>query len=128
MRLELRAPMFWLLSLTTSAAAQAPGRLTADDPVWKLSPLEADSAAVRAGGQVCRRVGGALQPGRLVLWGSVRGMRDCHCFSGTVEQAPSVRVMWTPPTRRARASDWVCGIGSFGGPPGGRPGRANEPA
>ena len=46
-RLGLGA-LLWLGFLTTSAAAQAPGRLTAADLVWRLSPLEADSAAVRA--------------------------------------------------------------------------------
>lgn len=48
MQLELGGLGFWLVLLTASAAAQAPGRLTADDLVWRLSPLEADSAAVRA--------------------------------------------------------------------------------
>jgi hypothetical protein len=69
MRLELRAVMFWLLSLTTSAAAQAPGRLTADDLVWRLSPLEADSAAVRA------------------VWGPPRA-RDVWFVAPTGESAP----------------------------------------
>jgi hypothetical protein len=45
--LGLGALAGWLVVLATSAAAQAPGQLTADDLVWRLSPVDTDSAAVR---------------------------------------------------------------------------------
>jgi hypothetical protein len=62
-------PLLWLAFLTTSTAAQAPGRVTAADLVWRLSPLEADSAAVRS------------------VWGPPR-TRDVWFVAPTGESAP----------------------------------------
>jgi hypothetical protein len=46
-RLGLGALAVCLVLLATSVSAQAHGRLTADDLVWRLSPVDADSAVVR---------------------------------------------------------------------------------
>jgi hypothetical protein len=71
-RLELEALVLWLVLLTTSAAAQASSPLTVDDLAWRLSPVEADSAAVRA------------------MWGQPRA-RDVWFVAPTGEAAPRWR-------------------------------------
>jgi hypothetical protein len=46
-RLGVGVIAVWLVVLAPSVAAQARRRLTENDLVWKLSPVDADSAAVR---------------------------------------------------------------------------------